>query len=139
MATSEASSTSPYVFLSVDGLCQRDFADAFDIQETKLPTMAVYSPKKRRAANYIGSFSESQLRQFLQGVISGTRPTSPMSAPPAPTDADCAALAQELKATMAMAADGGAGAGEDEGADDMMAEVGWSQCNHSMGASLRTT
>jgi hypothetical protein len=38
----------PLAFSAVDGSCLLQFSDAFDVQPPKLPTVAVYSPKKKR-------------------------------------------------------------------------------------------
>ena len=46
VAALEASA--PLRFSYVDGSCYTQFANAFDIQEYKLPTVAVYSAKKER-------------------------------------------------------------------------------------------
>lgn len=40
--------SSPLNFMYIDGSCYVDFANAFDLQLPKLPTMVVYSPKKQR-------------------------------------------------------------------------------------------
>lgn len=40
--------SSPLRFSYVDGSCYTQFANAFDVQEYKLPTVAVYSSKKSR-------------------------------------------------------------------------------------------
>jgi hypothetical protein len=44
----------PFTFMWADGLCQESFADAFDVQAMKLPTIVVFAPKKSR---YVTPFS----------------------------------------------------------------------------------
>jgi protein disulfide-isomerase-like protein len=38
----------PFTFMWADGLCQESFADAFDVQAIKLPTIVAFAPKKSR-------------------------------------------------------------------------------------------
>jgi hypothetical protein len=45
----------PYTFVWVDGNCYTDFADEFNVQPSKLPTLVAYSPKKNRYAGFIGA------------------------------------------------------------------------------------
>jgi hypothetical protein len=44
----QAEASSPLSFFTVDGLCHAQFAEAFDLQPSKLPTLVVYSAKKQR-------------------------------------------------------------------------------------------
>ena len=113
----------PYNFMWADGNCLLNFADAFDVQPSKLPTVVAFSPKKQRYAGFVGVYGEESIRDLLGGVLSGRVKTKPMS-PTVPEDADCAA-AHEGEVAM-----GGAGGGDDgslredeEDLGDMMAEI----------------
>ena len=61
----------PFTFMWADGLCQEAFADAFDVQPLKLPTIVVFAPKKSRYASFVGALNEEALKDFLAGVTSG--------------------------------------------------------------------
>ena len=112
-----------YVFMWADGGCLTDFADAFDVQPSKLPTAVAYAPKKARYASFVGVFGEESVADLLTGVLSGRVKTQSLfQAVPAPdAGKDCAALAA------AAAAGGSMGDGEplveDEDMGDMMAEI----------------
>merc|ERR1712072_466673 len=79
----------PFTFMWTDGICQESFADAFDVQPLKVPTVVVYAPKKGRYASFVGALSDEALTDFLAGVLSGRIGTKPMSNPPLPSDIDC--------------------------------------------------
>merc|ERR1711865_507009 len=100
-----------------DGVCQQEFADAFDVQPLKVPTVIVYAPKKGRYASFVGSLSDEGLQEFLAGVLSGRIGTKPMSTPPVPGDMDCSKYVRD--------GGGEAEAVEEDDTDmgDMMAEI----------------
>ena len=125
VAASAAASKDPYVFGWVDGTCELEWADAFDVQPPKLPTIVALSPKKRRFAGFVGGFMEADVRHFLAGILSGKRKTAPLSDVPLPTfsQAECDARSAEKAVGAADGAGGDAPAEEMEGADDLMAEI----------------
>ena len=77
----------PWAFAWADGTCLTDFADAFDVQEPKLPTVVVYSPRKQRFANFKGTLSAPAVSEFLRGILSGSIPVAPVLGEPR-VDAD---------------------------------------------------
>ena len=83
MAKSIGSSyASAFKFISINAVCQITFADSFDVQETKLPTVVAYSPSKDRYAQLKSSFSEASTKDFLISVVSGKSSTQPLSLRP---------------------------------------------------------
>jgi hypothetical protein len=81
------SGPSPWAFAWADGTCLTEFADAFDVQEPKLPTVVVYSPRKGRFANFKGTLSAPAVSEFLRGILSGSIPVAPVMREPR-VDAD---------------------------------------------------
>jgi hypothetical protein len=77
----------PWAFAWADGTCLTEFADAFDVQEPKLPTVVVYSPRKQRFANFKGTLSAPAVSEFLRGILSGSIPVAPVLREPR-VDAD---------------------------------------------------
>lgn len=77
----------PWAFAWADGTCLVEFADAFDVQEPKLPTVVVYSPRKQRFANFKGTLSAGAVSEFLRGILSGSIPVAPVLREPR-VDAD---------------------------------------------------
>ena len=51
-------SGSAFRFLAVDAVCQQEFSGFFGVQGHELPTVAIYSPSKRRYQLMKGSFSD---------------------------------------------------------------------------------
>ena len=51
-------SGSAFRFLSIDAVCQQDFLRLFNVDTHEVPTVAIYSPSKRRYQLLKGSFSE---------------------------------------------------------------------------------
>ena len=83
---------SPFAFGWVDGACHADFAASFDVDDSKLPTVIAYAPKKERYAALVGRYSAADVRAFLRGVLRGSIGTAPLRAPLSLTEADCAAV-----------------------------------------------
>ena len=79
----------PWAFSYADGTCLADFAEAFDVQEPKVPTVVVYSPRKQRFASFKGTLSASAVSEFLRGILSGSIPVAPVLREPR-VDADTA-------------------------------------------------
>ena len=105
---------SPFAFGWVDGACHADFAASFDVDDSKLPTVIAYAPKKERYAALVGRYSAADVRAFLRGVLRGSIGTAPLRAPLSLTEADCAAVHAAKQAPV-----------EEEDAldDDFMAEL----------------
>ena len=120
-AVAGGAAAEPFAFMWADGTCELAFADAFDVQPPKLPTIVAFSPKKRRFAGFVGGFEEAPVRQFLTGILTGRRKTAPISDVPLPehTAEKCAELAAEAAASASEAAE----AGDDGELDDLMAEI----------------
>ena len=47
---------SPFAFGWVDAACHADFAASFDVDDSKLPTVIAYAPKKERYAALVGRY-----------------------------------------------------------------------------------
>merc|ERR1719465_36792 len=105
---------SPFAFGWVDGACHSSFAASFDVDDSKLPTVIAYAPKKERYAALVGRYSAADVRAFLRGVLRGSIGTAPLRAPLSLTEADCAAVHASRQAPV-----------EEEDAldDDFMAEL----------------
>merc|ERR1712072_1333692 len=97
--------SSPFNFMWVDAVCHAEFAASLDVQQENLPTLAVVSPKKLRAARSIGTWSESNLVSHLDGVLGGRVGTAQFSEAAALSSQDCGALHKELNAAADSAAD----------------------------------
>jgi len=61
----------PYRFGWVDGMCEYELRDKFNIQETQLPNAGIYVPAKGRASNLVGVFSEEDIKVFLDKAYNG--------------------------------------------------------------------
>lgn len=61
----------PYRFGWVDGMCEYELRDKFNIQETQLPNIGIYVPAKGRASNLVGVFSEEDIKVFLEKAYNG--------------------------------------------------------------------
>jgi hypothetical protein len=105
---------SPFAFGWVDGACHSSFAASFDVDDSKLPTVIAYAPKKERYAALVGRYSAADVRAFLRGVLRGSIGTAPLRAPLNLEAADCAAVHAAKQAPV-----------EEEDAldDDFMAEL----------------
>mmetsp|Transcript_6118 Transcript_6118/g.18099 ORF Transcript_6118/g.18099 Transcript_6118/m.18099 type:complete len:763 (+) Transcript_6118:221-2509(+) len=92
-AVAKAEQPSPFAFGWVDAACHADFAAAFDVYESGLPTVVAYAPKKERYATLVGRYSAADVKAFLRGVVSGRVATAPLrsSLSPPAADVDCAA------------------------------------------------
>lgn len=86
-AGNEGGAEAPWAFAWADGTCLVELADAFDVQEPKLPTVVVYAPRKGRFANFKGTLSASAVSEFLRGILSGSIPVGPVMREPR-VDAD---------------------------------------------------
>lgn len=71
-------SSDPYAFMWVDGSCRLSFADSFDVQPAKLPTVVAFSPKKQRYASFVGVYRVDAVSDLLSGVLSGRVNTRPL-------------------------------------------------------------
>jgi hypothetical protein len=83
IARAMGANAAAFKFLLIDGACQTTFADSFDIQDSKLPTVVAYSPSKDRYALVKSAYSDSSaVKDFLIAVASGKMSTQPMSVRP---------------------------------------------------------
>ena len=64
-------SAKAFKFLIVNGPCQLSFSDRFDVSYEMMPTFAIYSPVKGRAAAYKGTMETNMLGEFLEGILKG--------------------------------------------------------------------
>jgi len=62
-AAAVAKARDPYRFVWVNGQCRTAFAESFDVQPSKLPTVVVFSPKKNRMASFVGVYGEKTVSQ----------------------------------------------------------------------------
>jgi protein disulfide-isomerase A6 len=113
-AAAAAHAKDPFVFMWADGNCLLDFANAFDVQPSKLPTLVAYSPKKNRFASFMGVYGTESISDLLTGVLSGRIKTKPLFQAAIPEDKTCAAEAAVGEAEVAV---------EEESLGDFMAEI----------------
>ncbi|KAG7379438.1 hypothetical protein PHYPSEUDO_008582 [Phytophthora pseudosyringae] len=110
-------SREPFHFMWVNGKCQKAFAEAFGVGLFQMPTLAVYSPSKKRYATNVGIFDEENAAAFLKSVLSGSIGTAPIG--------DVPGLGEECSfddiQEVAVGADGVAE--DDEDLDDMLSEI----------------
>jgi thiol-disulfide isomerase/thioredoxin len=118
----KAHAADPYSFMWVNGFCQSEFSESFDVQPNQHPTVVVYSPKKNRFASFIGTYSTESIRDLLSGVLSGRVKTREVFQLTSPQDRDCSQLSLNTNNEN----DGESGLEEmedDEDMSDMMAEI----------------
>ncbi|KAF0693987.1 Aste57867_15100 [Aphanomyces stellatus] len=89
-AQASARAKHPLQYVHVDAVCQPGFASALGAEEWHVPTVAVYSPGKRRYVKHVGGMDTESVTAFVQSVIAGKTKTAPMSAAPELT-VECAA------------------------------------------------
>uniref|UniRef100_A0A7S3GFG6 Thioredoxin domain-containing protein n=1 Tax=Palpitomonas bilix TaxID=652834 RepID=A0A7S3GFG6_9EUKA len=99
----------------VDGVCHHGFAGAFDIDEMKMPTAVVYLPGRQRYANLVGTLTEANLVDLIDGVLSGRIGSRDTVGDAVKVDE------QNCEEIHALAA--GTQVDEDEDADSIMAEI----------------
>jgi len=104
---------SPLAFSWVDATCQPTFAAAFGLSEVDLPTMVFVSPTKLKWARSVGAFDVETLGAYGSSVAAGRKSTEQLDAMPTLDEVDCATVKRGAAAY----------AEEDEGADDIMAEI----------------
>ena len=75
-------SAKAFKFLIVNGPCQLSFSDRFDVSYEMMPTFAIYSPVKARAAAYKGTMETNMLGEFLEGILKGKTNTFPLAQRP---------------------------------------------------------
>ncbi|KAF4141924.1 hypothetical protein GN958_ATG08813 [Phytophthora infestans] len=78
VAAQSKKNSEPFHFMWVNGKCQKDFAEAFNVGLFQMPTLAVYSPSKQRYATNVGLFDEENAAAFLKSVLSGSIGTAPI-------------------------------------------------------------
>merc|ERR1712196_78616 len=67
-------------FITVNAICQSSFADQFDIQDGKLPTVTAFSPSKQRYANVKTPLVDTVVvKDFLISIATGKLATQPIS------------------------------------------------------------
>ena len=102
----------PISFSWIDATCHTAFSAAFELSEVDLPTMIYLSPAKLRWARAVGAFDVETLGAFGNRVAAGRQATNELSAMPTLEDVDCATVPR-----------GGEAVEEEDGADDIMAEI----------------
>lgn len=99
-----------FKFMVVDAVCQPSFADVFDVQDNKLPTVVAYSPSKDRYALMRAAYSDrTAVKDFLIAVASGKSSTQPISMRPSLQD-QCEVTEEYVDTPM-------------EGSDDFLEEI----------------
>merc|ERR1719502_1402990 len=88
MARGIGKNAAAFKFLTVNAICQSSFADQFDVQDGKLPTVTAYSPSKQRYANVKAPLVDTNVvKDFLISVATGKIATQPISDRPKMLDA----------------------------------------------------
>ena len=116
----------PVQFLWIDGLCQHEFADQFDVQAIKIPTIVVFSPKKLRYATFMGKLTPESGRSFIRSIVTGRVGTFELGRLPSPvSDRDCSAFHASVAASSASLSVAGDSDEEEEheDMDDMLKEI----------------
>ena len=90
----------PYRIGWVDGMCEYELRDQFNIQETQLPNLGIYVPAKGRASNLIGVFSEDDIKVFLEKAYNGKVAAYSVEKPVF-AHRDCEEFWRDLKAAQA--------------------------------------
>merc|ERR1712146_175182 len=87
MARSIGKNAAAFKFLTVNAICQSSFADQFDVQDGKLPTVTAFSPSKQRYTNVKAPLVDTAVvRDFLLSVATGKVSTQPISDRPSILD-----------------------------------------------------
>ena len=87
MARSIGKNAAAFKFLTVNAICQSSFADQFDVQDGKLPTVTAFSPSKQRYANVKAPLVDTAVvKDFLLSVATGKVSTQPISDRPSILD-----------------------------------------------------
>jgi len=102
----------PISFSWIDATCHSNFAAAFELGETDLPTMIFLSPQKLKWARSVGAFDVETLGNFGNRVAAGRVSTNSVSELPTLEEVDCSTVKRGADAVV-----------EDDGADDIMAEI----------------
>ncbi|RLN32272.1 hypothetical protein BBJ28_00012070 [Nothophytophthora sp. Chile5] len=108
----------PFQFMWINGKCQKNFAEAFGVGLYQMPTVAVYSPTKRRYATNVGIFDEENASEFLKSVLSGSIGTAPIGNVP-DLEEECS-FEEIQEVTMGASGEDGE---DDEDLDDMLSEI----------------
>jgi hypothetical protein len=88
MARGIGKNAAAFKFITINGICQSSFADQFDVQDGKLPTVTAYSPSKQRYANVKAPVVDTVIvKDFLISVATGKIATQPISDRPKMLDA----------------------------------------------------
>ncbi|CAK4652779.1 hypothetical protein LEN26_012687 [Aphanomyces euteiches] len=82
VAKKSSKAKNPLQFMHVDAACQPSFASALGAEPWQVPTVAVYSPGKRRYVRHVGTMDADSVWAFVQSVLGGQTKTIPMSAAP---------------------------------------------------------
>jgi len=102
----------PISFSWIDATCHPNFAAAFELGETDLPTMVFLSPQKLKWARSVGAFDVETLGNYGNRVAAGRVSTNTLSELPQLEEVDCSTVKRGADAVV-----------EDDGADDIMAEI----------------
>lgn len=95
-AMKDMTRSSLFNFVTVDASCQTSLAAGFDVTGGSTPALAVYSPLKNRSAKFIGSFSQTSLKAYLEGMAAGRVNTFELSQRPLFDDTiDCSLSQRE--------------------------------------------
>merc|ERR1711991_1091345 len=80
MARGIGKNAAAFKFITVNAICQSSFADQFDIQDGKLPTVTAFSPSKQRYANVKTPLVDTVVvKDFLISIATGKLATQPIS------------------------------------------------------------
>merc|ERR1711871_1080832 len=84
----------PTTFMWVDAGCHPEWMSTFEVGETDLPTMVIFSASKKVYAKPIGSFDVETLSVFAGKVAAGKASTLPFSEVPTMQEKDCATVSR---------------------------------------------
>lgn len=85
----EIGKSGAFHFVTIDGTCQRSFAEKFEVFSGDLPSVVAYSAAKNRYAVFRGKFQLSTIKSFYESVLSGGTSTSALQSTPTLLDQQC--------------------------------------------------
>ncbi len=67
----EKKENSPMEVMWVNASCHKEILKAFELEEMAVPTVVLYSPKKKMAGNMIGKFDLESVQDYVEGIFIG--------------------------------------------------------------------
>ncbi len=89
----EKKESAPMEMMWINASCHPEILKAFDLDEMSIPTMVIYSPKKKICGNMIGRFDLESVRSYVESAFIGkTAGLRRMKNAPEIKETNCAAL-----------------------------------------------